>query len=389
MSERHEVALLEPYYGGSHALFVDTLRRHSRCSLRVATLPARKWKWRMRGASFWFCRSDTDWMFSAPDRPVDAILCNDMMSVADLRALLPPAMQQVPVACFFHENQLTYPIPDEADRDFQYGMTNISSCLSADAVWFNTAYHRDAFLSAAEKLLRLMPDFVPDKLVSEIRAKSTVLFPPIEGLAPDPGAAAKRQLPSPPRILWSHRWEYDKNPRPFFDALIRLEEEGVDFELVCVGEQFRTAPPEFASAWHRLQGRIAHAGYLPKRADYLNMVRSCDVVVSTAIQENFGIAVLEAVASGCQPVVPDRLAYPEVIPAMYHARCVYASDEALHEHLRAVLTGRAMLSRNERQELARLVTSRFGAATAVPAIDAALSELIEGRRATRPPGSCI
>jgi len=341
----------------------------------------------MRGASFWFTRSDTDWMSSTSGRPVDAVLCSDMMSVADLRALLPPAMRQVPVACYFHENQLTYPIPDEADRDFQYGMTNISSCVSADAVWFNTAYHRDAFFSAADKLLKLMPDFVPSKLMAEVREKSTVLFPPIDGFLPDLIAAAISDSPTAPRILWSHRWEYDKNPRPFFDALTRLDEEGVNFELVCVGEQFRAAPPEFASAWQRLQGRLAHAGYLPNRADYLSMVRSCDVVVSTAAQENFGIAVLEAVASGCQPVLPDRLAYPEVIPTSFHTRCLYAGDEALYTHLRAVLTGPAKLGSDERRELAESVRSRYGAATTVAAIDSALTVLIEARRPS--PGSAV
>ncbi len=387
MSERYDVALLEPYYGGSHALFVDTLRRHSRHRLHVATMPPRKWKWRMRGASLWFARSDTDWMFPVPHRPVDAILCNDMLSVADLRALLPPAMRHVPVACYFHENQLTYPIPNEADRDYQYGMTNISSCLSADVVWFNTAYHRDAFLAAADKLLKRMPDCVPEDLIPEIQARSAVLSPPIDDIETEPAKAKPAESAGAPRILWSHRWEYDKNPGPFFDALTALDEDGVEFELVCVGEQFRTAPPEFASAWRRLEHRLAHAGYLPSRAEYLKMVRSCDVVVSTAIQENFGIAVLEAVASGCQPVVPNRLAYPEVIPAQYHSRCVYADDEALYEHLRAVLTGNAKLSGDERQELAGQVKARYGATTAVSAIDAALAALIEADRESRPPGT--
>ena len=37
-------------------------------------------------------------------------------------------------------------------------------------------------------------------------------------------------------------------------------------------------------------------------------------MLSTTLHEFQGLAVLEAVASGCIPLVPDRLAYPEFIP---------------------------------------------------------------------------
>ena len=33
--------------------------------------------------------------------------------------------------------------------------------------------------------------------------------------------SAKRE----PLILWNHRWEYDKNPEPFFQSLFRLKDE--------------------------------------------------------------------------------------------------------------------------------------------------------------------
>jgi len=170
---RLKLVILEPYYGGSHATFVDTLIRRSRHDCTLCTLPARKWKWRMRGAAIWLARDGGGWCSDAADKP-DVILGNDMLSVADLRALMPPALRATPIVCYFHENQLTYPLAENDWRDYQYGMTNITSGLASDQVWFNSEFHRTSFLDAAAALLRKMPDFVPADSTQAIREKSAV-----------------------------------------------------------------------------------------------------------------------------------------------------------------------------------------------------------------------
>lgn len=378
-ADSRHVVLVEPYFGGSHKAFVEVLLRHSRHRFTLVTLPARKWKWRMRGAAMWFARNETGWMDGGANGAPDAILCSDMMSVADFRALLPPFLRSVPLACYFHENQLTYPLSPRDTRDYQYGMTNITSCLAADAVWFNSAFHRGDFLGAADELLAKMPDFVPRKVINEIRLKSAVLPPPVDvsshaGRDLYGGTTSSRKIP---RILWCHRWEYDKNPEPFFDALIRLDEAGVPFELAITGEGFRTAPPVFDEARKRLGPRIVHDGYISSsRHDYLSAISSCDIVVSTAIQENFGIAVVEAVLCGCHPLLPNRLAYPELIPADLHAKCLYESDADLLPALRACLRGELALDEANRELLRGSLIGRCGVPRAVEAIDNALSGLI-------------
>lgn len=306
---------------------------------------------------------------------VDVILCNDMLSVADLRSLMPAGMRDVAIVCYFHENQLTYPISEEQERDFQYGMTNITSCLAADSVWFNSRFHRDDFLKAVGGLLRKMPDHVPRGIVDSIRRKSAVTPPPVD-VGPRKLAIGK-SANEPLRLLWCHRWEYDKNPEPFFKTLLRLDEAGYEFELVLVGEQFRTAPPTFESSWARLQGHVTHAGYLPNREDYLAMLARCDVVISTAIQENFGIAVVEAMLAGCQPLLPNRLSYPELIPVQLSETCLYPSDDALYDRLRAILTGEDRLKPEAQRFLQDSLESRYGPKTTVPALDNALQEVVK------------
>lgn len=54
-----------------------------------------------------------------------------------------------------------------------------------------------------------------------------------------------------------------------------------------------------------------------KKADYYRLLGRSKVVFSSALQENFGFGVIEAVTLGCMPVVPDRLAYKEFYPKRF------------------------------------------------------------------------
>lgn len=332
-AERLSILALEPYYGGSHRAFIDTLAKHSRHRFSLLTLPARKWKWRMRGAAIWFAQR----LSESPPGQVDLIFANDMLSVADLRALLPPALRSCPVVSYFHENQLTYPLPVEADRDYQYGFTNITTCLASDEVWFNSASHRQAFLKAVGDLLRRMPDHVPQGVVEQIEARSCVCWPVVE-LPPTDDAAGGLRVGGAPTILWNHRWEYDKNPEPFFRALFRLDCDGIDFRLVLLGESFREIPAVFREAWSRLERRIVHRGFVESPTEYWRLLFRCDIVVSTAIQENFGLSVVEAILAGCRPLLPHRLSYPELIPSELHADYLFQDDADLYHRLKEVLT---------------------------------------------------
>ena len=367
------IAILEPYFGGSHAVFVNTLCDHSRHEYTVASMPARKWKWRMRGSGVHFTRQDVAWMSRAPVGGYDVLLCSDMLPVADCRALLPRAQRDTPIVCYFHENQLTYPVVHDDPRDFHFAMTNVVYCLAADAVWFNSHYHRDAFLNAAGEMLARMPYHIPASALDEISKKSSVLFPPVL-VKPVRRAAPAGRADQPLTILWSHRWEYDKNPKPFLDALVLLMDEGVPFQVVFLGERFETVPSEFAPALQRLEPRISHVGWLPERADYLATLAGCDLVVSTAIQENFGYAVIESILCGCQPLLPNRLAYPEVIPASHHPAALFPGDDQLVDALRDILTGGRRMTCDEIHALQDKLAKRFGY-PALQRIDDALERI--------------
>ena len=97
-------------------------------------------------------------------------------------------------------------------------------------------------------------------------------------------------------------------------------------------------PKPFLSAQDRLGKRVVQYGFVKSREDYINWLKNGDITVSTAIQENFGIATAEAIRYGCFPLLPRRLSYPEIIPDEYHAQVFYKDEADLTAKLIDCLT---------------------------------------------------
>lgn len=304
--EMAHVLALNAYHGGSHQAFLDGWDGRSRHRFTTLTLPAYKWKWRMRHSAVTFAEQVT--RLVAERCHWDVFFCTDMLNLAEFRGLCPLVVRRLPMVVYFHENQLTYPSQHADERDLHFAFTNMTTALAADRVWFNSAFHRDEFLAALDDLLPRMPDYQPREAVASIRAKSEI-HPP--GLEPFPTRSPRKA--GPIRILWVSRWEHDKNPQAFFDAIDVLKMRGCSLRISVLGESFGQVPECFAKARRRFADYVDHWGYLPERDDYRAVLAAADVVVSTANHEFFGIAVLEAIAAGCFPVVPRRLAYPEIL----------------------------------------------------------------------------
>ena len=64
----------------------------------------------------------------------------------------------------------------------------------------------------------------------------------------------------------------------------------------------------------KFSSEINHWGYLESKESYHNLLEQADIVVSTAVHEFQGLALLEGIAKGCMPIAPNRLAYPEYVP---------------------------------------------------------------------------
>jgi glycosyltransferase involved in cell wall biosynthesis len=332
------------------------------------------WKWRMQGGPLELA-AQARLLLREGDRP-DAILTTSMVNLPAFLALMRREIGTIPAALYMHENQLTYPPPPGSRRDLTYGMIQHLSTLAADRVYFNSAYHRDAWFDELPRLLKHFPDYTHLETVESARAKSSVLPVGCElGRFDAYAVDADLEITSAggvwaPLILWNQRWEYDKDPATMLRALHALAVEGQSFRVALAGESFRVQPAEFEEARERLGGRLVHYGYAEAEAEYAHLLWEADIVLSTAIHEFFGVSVVEAIYCGCLPVLPARLSYPELLPPDAHARCLYAGDDDLAAKLRAALADPVAPSS------LRAHVARFDWSHMAPRYDALIEELI-------------
>ncbi|MCK7597156.1 DUF3524 domain-containing protein [Microbulbifer sp. CAU 1566] len=271
----------------------------------VLTLPPRYFNWRVRGNSLSWGRGEAATVLK---QPWDLVVATSMTDLSALRGLV-PELARIPTAVYFHENQFDYPRSEDAIDSVEPQLLNIYTALCGDLLLFNSEYNRTTLLEGAQELLHKLPDHVPKGICREIAEKSRVLPVPLENAA----FQVPQERSQHPTFIWNHRWEYDKGPDILLAALRRFGREAIPYTLHVVGQQFRRQPAEFAHIKKLLvkQGALGAWGYRESVAEYRQLLGSSHGVISTARHDFQGLAVLEAVAAGCQPLVPDNLAYPE------------------------------------------------------------------------------
>jgi glycosyltransferase involved in cell wall biosynthesis len=327
-----KILLLEPYFTGSHASWALGFQRSSRHQVDILSLKGQFWKWRMHGGAVTLARQ-----FNESDNTPDLIIATDMLDLTIFLALTRQRTSGIPVALYFHENQLAYPwSPEDRDiaqkRDQHYGFINYASSLAADAIYFNSAFNRDSFIRGLRPFLKHFPDYNELATIEDIASKSSVLPLGLDLARFD--IAKQCKADGPPIILWNHRWEFDKNPSDFFKAINVLDDEGLGFRLVLLGENFRKVPAEFLAAKDRYGDRILHYGYAESQEEYAHWLWRSHILPVVSHHDFFGISVVEAVYCGCLPLLPKRLAYLEIVPKDLHATFFYTDFDDLLQRLR-------------------------------------------------------
>ncbi len=324
-----KILLLSAYHATSHQYWCQGLMaafpEHDWCCL---TLPARYFNWRVRGAPLSWLTEQA----AVLTQPYDLLIATSMVDLATLKGLC-SNLGGTPSLCYFHENQFEYPQSRQQHASVDAQMVNLYAALAADRVVFNSAYNRDSFFAGVNRLLAKLPDHRPTTIEPQLESRCGVLPVPLKALprsdlchSTDVAFEASRrwnldQGAAPLKLIWASRWEYDKGPDRLLAVLSELERRGSDYRIAILGEQFRSAPEAFEVIWQRFNPRIVQFGFVASTAEYQQWLSSADIILSTSIHEFQGVAVLEGIAAGCVPVLPRRLAYPELVAAPF----LYAS----------------------------------------------------------------
>jgi glycosyltransferase involved in cell wall biosynthesis len=318
------ILLVEPWLTGSHLSWAEGYRDASGHQISIVGLPGRLWRWRLRGGALPLAEEVMTWI-DLNGQP-DLLLVSGLVDVAELLGLARRNLSpEVGVVVYQHESQLVYPV---AEGDFDHGaaLRNWMSWCAADLVLFNSYHHLRAVSAALPSFVNGLPDDTHQPMIEPVIGKFEV-FPvgvDLSWAPPDGGRRARADRTDRPVILWPHRWERDKDPAAFLAALRKVQEAGLDFGLVLAGQD----PPGGPAAELRQRAEDEFADHVVAsgeldREQYRSALLAADLVVSCARHEFFGVAVVEAVAAGCVPLLPSALSYPELIRPPWHGASLY------------------------------------------------------------------
>ena len=331
------ILLISPYHTGSHKAWAAGWQAHSTHNVELLTLKGQFWKWRMQGGAVTLAQK-----FMALDFVPDHIVVTDMLDLATFLGLAREKVQGIPITLYMHENQLNYPqktkgwTPAHLPATIQqFAFINYTSMMAADRIFFNSHYHKTQFFNDLPVFLNHFPDNQGVENVANLEAKSAVLPVGINLNRLDSLEIGKLDR-EPPLILWNQRWEYDKNPKQFFQVLFRIAQEGIPFRVAICGENFQKNPETFLEAQEKLGERVIHFGYADSET-YKRLLWESAVTLSTAKHEFFGISILEAIYTHTFPILPQRLSYPELIPAGFHIDIIYTDFHDMLAKLRWAL----------------------------------------------------
>ncbi|TNF25722.1 MAG: DUF3524 domain-containing protein [Deltaproteobacteria bacterium] len=317
-----KITALESWYGGSHKQWLDGLSKHSSHDFELLTMTDSHWKWRMQGGSLELAAQ-----YKSQKRSPDLILSSSMVDLSLFDSLA--KTQDIPKVIYFHENQFAYPVSEmDTDklnaRDQHYAFINLKSALIANSLLFNSQYNMNSFLDGVKEIRNILPDYTDSIDLKALEKKSSVVPLGFDLIFKKP------KVLDVPVILWNHRFEYDKNPDDFFNLMIDLKEENFNFKLIVLGEG-----SEKSSLWkERLKDSTLHWGKVDTREEYFKWLDLATIIPITSNQDFFGISIVEAISRGLHPFLPNRLAYPELIPESERKNVFYTDISDLRSRIK-------------------------------------------------------
>jgi len=246
----------------------------------------------------------------------DILFLEDRDSASDLLRLYYPIFGVVPIIFFQHTSHSCIPRQHKGISGDLFRMSEFANFVAAAEVWLGSKSHRDIILNSAGHL------FTEDFL-RMIERKIRII-----ALGLDMDEICPPQVVDPIRVIFPYRMNADKGLPEFLRYAVLLQAKDPTAEFFVRNDSKR-----FCEEFRRAIRNVTFFSPLP-REEFFNLARRCNVIFSAANLETFGLAVLECVACGAYPILPDRLSYSEIFAS--HPEILYKDiDEAVEMTLAA------------------------------------------------------
>jgi glycosyltransferase involved in cell wall biosynthesis len=328
------ILLLSAYDAISHQLWRKRLKMlFPEYEWKELCLPPRHFTWRVRGNSLIWATTQREVL----EQNYNLLIATSMVDLSSLRGFV-PNLANIPTLLYVHENQFEYPQNRSDRKNVEPMLVPLYAALCADTVVFNSDFNRNSFLKGTASLLSKLPEQFPSSIMTQLNASIVLAVPLPEHSYRSPSPKTDKVL----SVVWNHRWEFDKGPQLLLAIVGAIEAQKLPVQLHVVGQQFREQPIEFKQINSLLDKHAKETdikrglfGFIEEHSAYVQLLKTSDVVLSTAIHDFQGLAVQEACLMGCVPLTPDDLAYPEYIPEKYrypvHGSVEATADEALKQ----------------------------------------------------------
>jgi glycosyltransferase involved in cell wall biosynthesis len=163
-------------------------------------------------------------------------------------------------------------------------------------------------------------------------------------------------------FVWVGRFDTEKNPELFVDALVRLHEHDVSFRAAMVGDGPIHREVERTLRANGLGDVVDLPGWVDDPLAYYHRAR---VFALTSRRDALPLTLVEAMATGCAPVVPPVGNVSDVVEDGRNGVVLEGMDaESLSEELRRLRSDRGLTERLATNATAIAERFSYGAASA-------------------------
>ena len=212
-----------------------------------------------------------------------------------------------------------------------WGIVHAGSFTETDIVaeMYEWAYHMEKGWFNIATGLFVGSKQIRDDLTKKNRAEPYKIH--ITGLPFDSKAVqTNKPVEREELIVFPFRFHYEKGAYQWLQMIESISLRRPQLQFLILGGNSQPDRPFIEEKYKDIKAKIGDRLQWKKglsKQDYYNELARAKVVVSFALQENFGYGILEAVTLGAHPVLPNRCSYPEIYPNEY----IYNTEEECYQ----------------------------------------------------------